>query len=472
MVGIKGTGMAALAEIFQDRGFQVMGSDVEESFFTDQILRDRGIPFFKGFSASQVPENLDFAVRSAAYGEDHEEVACLLSRGVPLMTYPEALGALSRGSSAGAVAGVHGKTTTSALCGVLVKALSLPGTVLVGSAVPAFGDRATLIQGSDFFLAETCEYRRHFLNFSPDRMILTSVEADHLDYFKDLEDIENAFVELACRLSSGGTLIYCLDDPGARFCALKAKERRRDIRLIPYGFAAEGAGRVYRPSPKQGREGDNPFCLAGLGTSFTLQVPGEHIVLDAAAALLLVLDQMGCREEEGRFILTEPELEALERGIRSFTGTRRRSEIVGEAAGILIMDDYAHHPTAIRKTLEGFRAFYPQRRMVVDFMSHTYSRTAALLEDFASSFASADEVILHKIYSSAREEYNGRISGRDLYEKTCAKHQFVRYYEEPSQALDYLLDSLKEGDLFVTMGAGNNGSLGRELFRYLKERTP
>ncbi|MDC7233744.1 MAG: UDP-N-acetylmuramate--L-alanine ligase [Spirochaetales bacterium] len=464
MVGIKGTGMAALAEIFQARGLEVSGSDVDEKFYTDKVLQDLNIPYFRGFSAEQVPEKADFAVRSAAYGEDHSEVALLKSRGIPVMLYPEALGLLSQNLPAAAVSGVHGKTTTTALCGTLVQALGLSGSVLVGSAVPAFGNRSTLIQGSDFFLAETCEYRRHFLHFSPDRMILTSVEADHLDYFKDEQDVENAFCEYIARLPEGGTLIYCCDDPGADRTARRMKTQRDDLNLIPYGFTASGEGQVRKQASTV--PGENHFRLGNLEALFRLRIPGDHVILDAAAALLLVLDQ-------AKEIQTDhPEtLRALEEGIFNFTGSRRRAEIVGEARGILVMDDYGHHPSAVRKTLEGIRNFYPGKRLVVDFMSHTYSRTAALLDEFAASFGAADEVILHKIYASAREEFSGSISGRDLFNKTCEHHGNVKYYNEPGEALDYLMQTLKEGDLFVTMGAGDNWQLGRSLYKGLQETT-
>ncbi len=465
MVGIKGTGMAALAEIFQSRGLHVTGSDVDEEFYTDRVLQERGIPYFRGFSAANVPGHVDFAVRSAAYDLNHEEIRRLEEQGVPLFLYPEALGLLSQGHSAAAVAGVHGKTTTSALCGTLIQSLGLPGTVLVGSAVPAFGERSTLVQGNDFFLAETCEYRRHFLYFSPDRMILTSVEADHLDYFRDEEDVEDAFCEFIDRMPEGGTLVYCSDERGAARTADRMISRRPDLKLIPYGFDAAGEGQITKI--KSDREGENHFRLAGLDALFRLRIPGDHVIQDAAAAILLVLDQY--RADGGRAEGEAAFLRGLEDGIFRFSGSRRRAEIVGEAGGILVMDDYAHHPSALSKTIEGLREFYPGRRIVVDFMSHTYSRTSALLDDFAASFGAADELILHKIYASAREEFSGRITGRDLFDKTCINHNNVKYYEEPLDALDYLSSSLGAGDLFVTMGAGDNWQLGRALLRRLKE---
>ncbi len=469
MVGIKGTGMAALAEILQSRGLEVTGSDVEEEFYTDRVLQDLGIPYFRGFDPSRITGNWDFAVRSAAYGTDHPEVRRLSDLNIPVFLYPEALGMLSSGVSSAAVSGVHGKTTTTALCGTLIQALGMDGTVLVGSVVPAFGNRSTLVQGSRFFLAETCEYRRHFMYFSPHRMILTSVEADHLDYFKDEADVEDAFCGFINKLPEGGTLIFCCDDPGAARTAVRMQTSRPDLRLISYGFTAKGKGRITKvPSSAAG---ENHFTLAGLKARFRIRIPGDHIIQDAAAAILLVLDQYESTPVPGKPGPGDPAfLRSLEEGLYNFTGSRRRAEIIGEAGGILIMDDYGHHPSAVRKTLEGLREFYPGRRIVVDFMSHTYSRTAALLEEFASSFGAADEVILHKIYASAREVFNGKISGEDLYKKTCEHHANVRYYEEPLEALPHLTASLSKGDLFVTMGAGDNWQLGRAVYEQLKEK--
>ena len=218
------------------------------------------------------------AVRSAAYGRENPEVATLEERGIPVYVYPEALGMLSQGIPTGAVSGVHGKTTTTAIAGCLVQSLGMTGEVVVGSAVPAFGNRSTLIQGKDFLFAETCEYRRHFNYFSPDRIILTSVEPDHLDYFKDMDDISEAFQTFVEKLPRGGSLIYCYDDPGAAAVAQKAGRNRKDIHLQPYGFHASGPWGIEKlPSLK---EGENRFRLKGFDQSYRIRIPGDHVIQD------------------------------------------------------------------------------------------------------------------------------------------------------------------------------------------------
>jgi UDP-N-acetylmuramate--alanine ligase len=461
LVGIKGTGMAALAEILSSRGARVTGSDTAEKFYTDAILDRLAIPYSESFDAAHLPPDAQLVVHSAAYSRDENpELISAAQRALPVLTYPEALGLFSRLSDSSGVSGVHGKSTTTALCGAILKAWSFPATVLVGAEVPAFGGRSTLVQGDRYLVAETCEYRRHFLNFHPQRIVITSVEPDHLDYFRDMEDLLSAFEDYGNSLPTGGAVIYCHDDPGAREAARRVRARREDLALVPYGRSASGAFRVHQEEPGQGL---TRFSLAGWQTPFTLKIPGDHNVLNAAAAIALC--NLLWAKERGEN--SEMNAEAAACAIESFTGSRRRSETVGEAGGVLFMDDYAHHPTAIAKTLAGIRNFHPGRRLIVDFMSHTYSRTQALLPDFGRCFGSADLVILHQIYASARERNDRGITGRDLYREVSRSHPRVMYFENPADAAPFLLSELKPGDLFLTMGAGNNWKLGREIFSLL-----
>jgi UDP-N-acetylmuramate--alanine ligase len=458
--GIKGVGMTALAEILTARGAVITGSDTSEVFFTDAILKSVGIPVCEGFDANNLPAGVELVVYSAAYSPDsNPELRAAADRGIPRLVYPEALGQLSRQFDSSGICGVHGKTTTAALAGALVREAGLPVTVLVGSEVPGFGHRSTYLGGDKYLVAETCEYKRHFLNFSPTRLILTSVEMDHQDYFRDLDDISDAFETYVLKLAPGGALIWCADDAGASAVAERARAKRGDLAFVPYGFTAQGA---YRISGERTEAGTARFRLGGFDGEFILRLPGRHMIRNAAAALALAREIAAA---EGRKD-DAPILAAFRRGLAGFTGARRRSEIVGEAGGVLFMDDYAHHPTAIRTTLEGIKAFHPDRRLVVDFMSHTYSRTRALLDEFAASFGAADEVVLHKIYASAREKNDGRVSGRTLFERAAARHKRVRYFEETADAFPYLSASLKKGDLFLTMGAGDNWKLGRDLYRH------
>lgn len=456
MVGIKGTGMAALCELLIRRGARVRGSDSSEVFYTDAILSRLGAGVIEDFSASVLPERLDLVVHSAAYDPgSHPQLRAARERGLPILSYTEALGALSRGRPAVAVAGVHGKTTTTAMIGSIVRSADLAGEVLVGSAVSVFDGFSTFFGGVDFLVAETCEYRRNFLSFDPSVLVVTSIEADHLDYYRDEEDVFSAFLEFAGKLPEGGVLIYCADDAGASRLAETMGSRRPDLSLLPYGRGAEGRYGVREVRPGEGR---TLFRLVGIDQDFSLRVPGDHNVLNAAAAIAATEAISG---GEGVAARDAADLAA---GIAAFAGTRRRSEIIGEAGGILFLDDYGHHPTAIASTLAGLRQFYPGRRLVVSFMSHTYSRTAGLLEDFARSFGDADVVVAHKIYASAREAYDGQVSGKSLAEAIARHHDHVRYIPEVADAEDVLPRELRAGDIFLTLGAGNNWVLSHRLY--------
>ncbi len=456
MVGIKGTGMAALAEILVASGAHVTGSDVTERFYTDELLAKAGIRYHEGFAVRNLRDTAPapgLVVYSAAYDPNtHPELVEAARLGLSLISYTDALGALSRRQPSVGIAGVHGKTTTTALVACIAQRLGLPGTVLAGSALPDVGGRATLVQGDGFFVAETCEYRRNFLSFAPTLVVVTSVEADHLDYFADAADVEDAFVEYARRLTPSGTLVYCADDPGAGRVAERVGAARPDIELVPYGLSAAGPGAV----EITGRRAGELACTIG-GHRFDLRVPGDHNALNAAAALLVA------RAVNGLLETPLPDRELLAgagEAIAGFHGTRRRSEVVGEAGGVLVVDDYAHHPTAIATTLAGFRAFYPGRRIVLSFMSHTYSRTRALLDGFAQALSAADVLILHDIYASAREENPGDVDGRTLADAAAGYTAPVHYVPGVLDALPLLDRVLEPGDLFVTMGAGNNWQLG------------
>ncbi|MDR2159747.1 MAG: UDP-N-acetylmuramate--L-alanine ligase [Treponema sp.] len=467
-VGIKGTGTCALAELMLNAGYRVSGSDTGEVFYTDAILKELGIPCHESFRAEHIKDHTGLVIHSAAWSpETNPELAEARRRGIPVMKYPEALGAWSALFDSSGIAGVHGKTTTAAMAGTLVRALGIPAQVLAGSAVASFGNRSTLSVGDKYFIAETCEYRRHFLFFHPSNIVLTAVEEDHQDYYPDFDSIRDAFLEYCRLLPPGGTLVYCADDDGAAGVARTVEDGHRGIRLIPYGFSAGGPFRIesYRVPDERAE-----FRLSAFPDPFILRVPGRHEALNAAAALALctvLLSERG--QDEGEIWNGERRKKAKE-GLEQFRGAKRRSEIIGEAGGILFMDDYGHHPTAIAATLEGLREFYPRRRIIVSFMSHTYTRTAALLDEFAASFGAADVVVLHKIYASARETNPGGVDGRTLFEKTRARrsrdgrHGEVFYTEEPMDALPLLRGMLRGGDLFITMGAGNNWPLGEALF--------
>ncbi|AEE16607.1 UDP-N-acetylmuramate--L-alanine ligase [Treponema brennaborense] len=485
-VGIKGTGMAALTEIMVSRGAVLTGSDVADVFYTDAILKKCGVAVMP-FSAENITDRIDCVVYSSAYDRrTNPDLAEADRRGVPALLYSEALGQLSAAAYSCGIAGVHGKTTTTGLAGTILHELALPAQTLAGSVIASFGPAGgdgscTLTDGHTYFVAETCEYQRHFMAFHPQKIILTSVESDHQDYYPTYESIRDAFVEYALKLPNGGELIYCADDAGAAETARSVSSLRPDILLTPYGEQAAGPFCVTFGDVRDGRQ---YFSLAGFDRSFYLCIPGRHLVRNAAAAAALAC---GLLKEQLRsegvsaeatpaHVFSARTAEKLAAAFAGFRGGRRRSEIIGTAGNVVFIDDYGHHPTAVRTTLDGYRAFYPGRKLVVDFMSHTYTRTAALLDEFAQCFGAADEVILHKIYGSARENVSETgITGETLFGRTKRFHANVRYYAEIMDAHDDLYRELSSpdpaypaGTVFVTMGAGDNWKIGKRLYDELK----
>jgi UDP-N-acetylmuramate--alanine ligase len=451
--------MAALAEILLDRGAELSGSDSPETFYTDRILKRLGIPYAEIFDPANIGPDVQLVIHSAAYDRRaNPDLVTAAKRRIPVLSYPEALGLLSEAGDSSGISGTHGKTTTAALIGVILRAWDLPATILAGSEVAGFGERSTLILGRRYLVAETCEYRRHFLHFHPQRIVVTSVEADHLDYFRDREDVLQAFLSYCRLLPRDGQLVINSDDAGAAEILARIRRERADLRIVPYGRSAKG--RFHITAIESGA-GITVFQLSGLPEQLCLKYPGIHSVYNATAALALSCSIL---ESEGRE-LTADLKRAAAQVLEDFSGSRRRTEILGTAGGVLFIDDYGHHPTEIASTLEGLRRFYPERRIVVDFMSHTFSRTRALLGAFATCFAAADLVVLHKIYASARETKGAEVNGRTLFEEVKKHHRQVVYFEEPREAVPHLLDVLTDGDLFVTMGAGDNWRIGQEILK-------
>jgi len=473
-IGIKGTGVCALAELMYNSGIKCGGSDIPEVFYTDAILKELGIPYNEEFNAKNITNEIDLIIYSAAYSADtNPEMAKAQELGIPMLRYTEALGAWSAKFDSTGICGVHGKTTTTAICGVIMQAANLPAQILVGSAALDFGGRSTLCLGNKYFIAETCEYRKHFLSFCPRRIILTSVESDHQDFFPTYESIRDAFVEYCRLLPKGGQLIYCADDKGACEVADIIKNDNRNIEIIPYGFTAHGDFKITSYNVENERA---VFSVAGIAGDFKMRIPGRHEALNAAAGLALAAslaknESVANGTDCGA--LKEKQIIFIKNALENFKSTKRRSEILGEAKGIIFMDDYGHHPTAIKTTLEGIKSFYPKRRLIVSFMSHTYTRTAALLDEFSQCFNDADVMYFHKIYASARENYKGGVNGITLYERTKKERDKLNknetyYIDEVDDAFAPLCEMLKSGDIFVTLGAGNNWPLGVKLFERFK----
>lgn len=482
MVGIKGVGMTALAQVLHNQGHHISGSDVPETFFTDNILVRLGIDVKTQFGARNVPPRTQILIHSAAYSASHNpEITEALSRGIRILVYPEALGELSKDYYAIGVSGTHGKSTVTAMLGHCLVQNSFDPTVIVGTQVPAFGNMNARTGKNNLLVAETCEYRRHFLHYSPNLIVITNIEAEHLDYFRDIDDVENAFLEYVERLTPwrtsereklvgdkliapvgvDPTLVICIDDKIARGLIPRFKEANPAANIVTYGLNQEAdchASNLRVVSQEQ--LFDVTFQGKKLG-NFALKVPGEMNVQNALASIAATFSLPST--VTGKV----PTFSATKQALGSFSGTTRRFEIRGVVNGLTVIDDYAHHPTELRAALKAARQFYPNARIWADFMSHTYSRTKSLLPQFGESFQDADVVIVNHIYASARELPDPEINGKILADEISKHHGAVKYIQGFPETVDYLLGKLRQGDVLITFGAGDNWRIGEDIINRL-----
>lgn len=449
MIGIKGAGMSALAEILAGRGIRVGGSDTEERFFTDETLRRRGIKFVEGFSPENIPDDADTIVYSTAYRpETNNELAVAISRAdLRVLSYPEAVGDITRERLSILVAGTHGKTTTSGLLSETLKFLGEDPLSLVGSAISAWGGNALLGQGK-YFVLEADEYQNKFQYYEPWSVLLTSLDWDHPDFFPDMEAYQHTFRDLIRRIPSHGFLVSWGDSASVADVVRVSRAQKRsygflpgnDIRAVDYEPIREGP---YRQTFRL-LQGDND-----LG-QFRLRLAGKHNCLNATGVVAFLLAM--------KF-----DVDAVRRGMENFFGTARRFEYVGEKNGALIYDDYAHHPEEIRATLSAFRELFPDRNIVAVFHPHTFSRTKALLPEFAQSFDAADRVVVLDIYGSAREAVGG-VSSPDVVSLINRYHRDkADYISTIKEAILAMRSNLDSNDLVVTLGAGDVWRVGKGI---------
>lgn len=456
MIGIKGAGMTALAELLSQRGVRITGSDTDEVFFTDSILRALALPVKERFNPENIPPDADLIIYSTAYTkENNEELAAALEKDVAILSYPEALGALTREKLTIAVCGTHGKTTTSALLADTLAYCGKDPAAIVGSRIMSWGGNA-LTGNGDYLVIEADEYQNKLAHYDPFAVILTSVDYDHPDFFPDVESYERVFAEFVARIPAHGVLVYCADSASVVRIAAQARCKTvsygtllgadfqvRDYVALPMNFVPEKE--VLRQSFTV-RQGDQK-----IGT-FRLQLAGIHNALNATAVLAL-LQTLGLASDRTK--------SAFER----FSGTERRFEFIGEHYGALVYDDYAHHPEEIKATLQAFRDLYPDKKLTVVFHPHTFTRTKALLTPFAQSFDAADDVRVLDIYGSARETQGG-VSAQELVDL------INRFFPGKAQHVadtDILIADLQKTmgrqDVIITLGAGNVWEISHALAR-------
>jgi len=438
-VGIGGAGMCGLAELLHDEGFEVSGCDLAATETTER-LQTLGIPVTLGHNPGHLT-GTHVLVYSSAVAPNNPEVEAARTRGIPVIRRAEMLGEISRLKWAIAVAGTHGKTTTTSLAGFILTRAGFDPTVVVGGRVHALGAHARLGH-SEFLVCEADEYDRSFLALHPVLAVLTSIEAEHLDCYGTVAAMEEAFTTFAERVPFYGAVIACLDDPGVRRL-LPSFSRR----VITYGFSPQA--QVRARAPKLGREGASCRVVMADREVGELRVPlpGRHALANALAAIA-VAEEVGVPFEKSAA------------AVASFTGVARRFERKGERDGVLVVDDYAHHPTEVAATLQAARQTHPDARVVAAFQPHLYSRTKVFSREFGEALLGADVVVVLPIYP-AREQPIPGVSHR-MVEEAARQfgHRQVVAVDSFEEALARLDELVRPGDLLLTLGAGNVVHLG------------
>ena len=443
-IGIGGISMSGFAELLRTRGFTVSGSDRSKSSITDH-LETLGIPIAYEQVAANITDDIDVVVYTAAIHPDNPEYAECVRRGLPMLERAELVGQVMKNyTTAVAVAGTHGKTTTTSIASHMMLSAGMDPTISVGGILPAIGGNIR-IGDSKNFVTEACEYTNSFLKFAPTIGIILNIEEDHLDFFKDINDIRHSFRRFAELLPADGALIInaAIDDHSSLTEGLPC-------RVITYQISGDAD---YTAENITYDEYGHPRFTAvrkadGQRTDYALQVPGLHNVGNTLACLALA-DVIGISEE------------AVTAALAEFKGTERRFEYKGKVNGFTIIDDYAHHPTEIRATLSVAEK-YPHRELWIAFQPHTYTRTRALLSDFADVLAGADHVMLADIFA-AREPDPGDISSKDLADLIQKQGGDATYLGDFESIKKFILKNLVDGDLLITMGAGNIVDIAEDL---------
>lgn len=450
LVGIGGIGLSAIARVLAMRGHVVTGSDLRASS-TTCALNTLGIETYVGHAASQVNE-AELLIVSSAIPEDNVEIRVARERGIPVLKRRRLLPALMRGLQGIAVAGTHGKTTTTSMIAVLLERAGLDPTFIVGGVIAELETNARAGQG-DHFAIEADEYKRMFHGLRPHIAVVTNVEMDHPDCYRDITEMQEAFDLFLDGVEAQGYIVACTDSAALGTILGEREEGGPDI--LTYGTSPE-ADYVVREIETNGRGGVDCSVWRGGGKwqEISLAVPGEHNALNATAALI-VAQLCGIEAKEAAQML------------KDFTGVLRRFEVKGVQDDVIVVDDYAHHPTEVRATLAAARGRYPQRRIWAVFQPHTYSRTRALLGDFASCFDDADKVIVTDIYP-ARAHEEPVIRAEELIEKMG--HGDVTHIDSIEQVVDHLLAALCPGDLLLTLGAGDGYLVGERVLARLGKR--
>jgi len=436
MVGIGGIGMSGMAEILIQRGYKVTGSDGASNETTDR-LKELGATIYQGHA----PENIEGAdvvvYTSAVKADENEETKAALENRIPTIKRAEMLAELMKMKFGIGVAGTHGKTTTTTMIGHVTQDGNYDPTIMVGGKVHSFDKTNAVVGKGDVIVVEADEFDRTFLRLTPSIAIITNIEAEHLDIYDDLEDVKGAFIDYANKVPFYGAVIVCLDDPNVR-SILPDLERR----IISYGLSPQAQVRAV---DLQMNQFTSTFTVMNddqkLGV-ITLKAPGDHNVKNALAAVATGIE-------------LNIDFKLIKQGLERYVGVFRRFQKKADEQGIMVIDDYAHHPTEVQATLNAARKGWPDRRIVAVFQPHLYSRTQDLYKEFGLSFSDAEVLVITDVYPSREKPIEG-VTGK-LIADTAEQygHKNVNYVEDKANVTEKLKEIVKPGDIIITMGAGD-----------------
>ena len=445
-VGIGGIGMSGIAELLLNLGYKVSGSDLQTSEITERLKGLGGI-IFAGHGADQI-NGADVVVTSSAVGRDNPEVLAAERISIPVIPRAEMLAELMRLKYSVAIAGAHGKTTTTSLVASVLAQGGLDPTVVIGGKLKSIGSNAVLGKG-DFIVAEADESDGSFLKFSPAIAVVTNIDREHLDYYQDLETIKAVFLDFIDRIPFYGLAILCLDNESIQDLIPKIKKR-----YTTYGMSSQADFQIRDVAYEKRRSCFSVYRQGHKLGRFTLNLPGIHNVYNATAGIATGVE-------------LEVPMDAIESALQTLEGVQRRLEIKGEVNGITVVDDYGHHPTEIKTTLQAIEECWPDNRKIIVFQPHRYTRTQALFDDFTRSFYQSDVLLVLPIYAAGEQNIEG-VTGRKLCEGIKAHgHKEVLYSEGQEDAIAYLRENLKPGDVLLTLGAGDVWQVGTEILKTL-----
>ncbi|NLI15631.1 MAG: UDP-N-acetylmuramate--L-alanine ligase [candidate division Zixibacteria bacterium] len=432
-VGVGGTGMCGIAEVLHNLGYALTGSDLKKTEVTE-FLEKLGITIHYSHQAKNIGD-ADVVVYSSAVKQDNPELVAAREKKLPTIPRAEMLSELMKMKFSIAVAGTHGKTTTTSLLGHVLSAAGFDPTVIVGGRVLGVGVNAYVGKG-DYLVAEADEFDRSILRFYPTMAVITSIESEHMECYRDLDDLYDCFVEFASRVPFYGSVIYCLDDHG-----LQHIRDRFSRPSISYGFSRHAD--LYASDLKYSADGIEYVCHNNGNTLGNVRVPlfGKHNALNSLGVIAAAMD-------------LEIPFGTIISAIRTFPGVGRRMELVGERRGIRVYDDFAHHPTEIKTTLEGVRKSF-SNRIVVVFQPHLYSRTRMFQKEFGSAFFDSDMLIVTDVFPSREQPIEG-VTGELVADSVArAGHKRVEYMADKSKIPGFLKDKLSSGDIVIVIGAGD-----------------